>query len=244
MRFGPLRIINHATGVEFAVSRLTLAFRDHVVESRFQRSYSEDNLKLGRACHFFAMAFFSVFAAWDILVISASHAEFWVPLAAAVVLVFLAGLSFSYLSTTTYLRYWRPLFAFYVLVTGSGATVAAVLADNAVPLFYFAGLVFCLLFCYSFIRLTFVWAAVSGTAILVIYLACLWALVRPPARLLLTELFPLAAMNFLGMIICYGATFYFTLGTSPPTDAGRPEDAPSPHFPPPTPGPQGSPPSP
>jgi|GEM_PF-6249011 len=203
MRLRPLKIVGKTTEAEFSVNPLTLAFREAGVESRFQRSYSRNNLQLGRACHLFAIFFFVVFAVWDVHVVSGSHAEFWIPLAPAVAAVFLAGLAFSYLATPTYLRCWRPLFAFYVLVTGTGAALAAVLAGNDIPLFYFAGLIFCLLFCYSLIRLTFLWAAASGTAILVIYLASLWAFARPPVKLFLTELFLLAAVNFLGMIICY-----------------------------------------
>jgi PAS domain S-box-containing protein len=194
---------NDKNGIDFSISSLTLAFQDRSIETRFQESYFESNLQLGRACHFIAIFFFCLVGIWDTFVIDPSHLHIWISVATPVALIFLIGLVSSYLSFKNYSRYWRQLFSFYVLMTGAGFTVVTVLSSPNYPIYNFVGIIFCLLFCYSFIRLTFIWATASGNVILALYIGCIWIFVGPPTKLLMTELFYLSGINLLGMMICY-----------------------------------------
>ncbi len=194
---------NNKKGIDFSISSLTLAFQDSSIEARFQESYFESNLQLGRACHFIAIFFYCLVGIWDTSVIDPSRLHTWISVATPVALIFLIGLASSYLSFKKYSRYWRQLFSFYVLMTGVGFTVVTVLSIPNYPIYNFVGIIFCLLFCYSFIRLPFIWATASGNVILALYICCIWIFVGPPTKLLLTELFYLSGINLLGMMICY-----------------------------------------
>ena len=201
--FSQFDIFQKQTGIDFSIRPLTLSFKDDCVERRFLDSYFKKNLQLGRACHVIAIFFYCLFGIWDTAVIDSSRLHLWIIVVTAVTALFLTGLTSSYVSYTHYSRYWRPLFAFYVLMTGAGFTLVTVLARPGYPVYNFVGIIFCLLFCYSFIRLSFPWAAASGTAILILYFGCIWIFIAPPAPLLLTEFFYLSGINFLGMMICY-----------------------------------------
>ena len=194
-------------GVDFSINRLTLAFRDRNLENRFKKSYFEINLQVGRACHLIAIFFYLMVGMWDAVVIDPAHFYIWVRVISAVALIFLAGLASSYLVPNCYARFWQPLFAFYVLVTGVGFTLVTLLSGPDYPVYNFVGIIFCLFFCYSFIRLRFVWAAAAGNTIMVFYIMGIWLIIGPAPRLLLSEFFYLFGINLLGMMMCYTLEF-------------------------------------
>ncbi len=104
---------------------------------RFQQSYLEGNLQLSRACHLLAIFFYWLVGLWDALVIDPSRLHIWIWVILAVTLIFLAGLTASYAALKLYARYWQPLFAFYVFMTGTGFTMVTVLSRPSYPVYNF-----------------------------------------------------------------------------------------------------------
>lgn len=159
-----------AEGLDFSIKPLSLAFKKGTTEVRFQKAYFRNNLFLGRICHVLAVCFYVTVGFWDSWVVDPDRMSVWIWVVGMVAAMFCLGLAASYLLLPLYEKYWRPLFAFYVLVTGSGFTLYTAVSAPDYPVYNFVGIILCLLFCYTLIRLTFVWASVSGTAIVIIYI--------------------------------------------------------------------------
>lgn len=192
-----------ADGEDYSIHHATLAFRDSPLESKFKASYFESNLQVGRACHLIAILFFWIVGIWNILVVHPSRPGIWLAMISAVTLIFLLGLAGSYFAMSLYARFWQPLFAFYVLATGSAFSVVTLASGAHLPDFNFAGIILCLLFCYGFIRLTFVWATAAGSAIVLIYIVATGLSIDQPLKSFPTVAFYMLGINLLGMMVCY-----------------------------------------
>jgi signal transduction histidine kinase/CheY-like chemotaxis protein len=190
-------------GIDFSYSRLTLAFIDPALEKRFKSSYFKSNLQLGRACHVIAIFFFSLVGIWNAVFINPSNAFVWSLVVLFVAIIFLIGLISSYSFQKYYARYWQQLFAFYVLVTGAGFTIVTITSDPGYPIDNFVGIIFCLFFCYTFIRLTFLWATLAGNAIVLIYIVSTVIFLGPYFELFAVAFFYMFGINLLGMMVCY-----------------------------------------
>ena len=188
---------------DFSLRWQTLRFVKPEVEARFKRQYFESNLQLGRACHLIAIALYGSIGLWDGLIIDRTRLAAWIIAIAIVSLVFLSGLLFSYRSPELYSRFWEPLYAFYVLTTGLGITAVASTTASGLPLYNFVGIIYCLFFCYTFIRLTFVWAASAGNTIIALYTTGIAMFSMLDWRTISTHLIYMAGVNILGMTINY-----------------------------------------
>ncbi len=188
---------------DLSFNLLTLAFKDKALEDRFNKLYFEKNLQLGRACHLVAVFFFTVVGLWNAIVVDPSRLYIWIRLICFVVLVFSAGLFASYFALPYYASKWKPLFAFYVFITGTGVTVVTITASAHYLVYNFVGIVFCLFFCYAFIRLTFLWASIAGNLVVVLYIIGVVVFLESSFRQLAIIFFYILGINLLGMIVCY-----------------------------------------
>ncbi len=187
----------------FSINKVTLAFHDSKTENRFRKAYFENNLQVGRACHIIAIFFYCLVGLWDGGILNSSRLQIWIWVMSIVSLIFLLGLASSFLSPKFYGRYWQQLYTIYVLSTGAGFMVVAVLSGPEYPAYNFVGIIFCLFFCYAFIRLTFLWAVAAGNAIVILYTVVILIFLGPSAKLLLTDLFYMMGINLLGIMVCY-----------------------------------------
>jgi signal transduction histidine kinase/CheY-like chemotaxis protein len=198
---------NSAGGVDFSITPLTLAFRTPEIETRFLKSYFDNNLQVWRVCHLIAILFFSVVGMWNALVVTPSSLGAWIGVITIVTLAFLGGLIASYIALDQYARFWRPLFAFYVLLTGTAFTYVSIVSVPQLSVFNFVGIIICLFFCYTFIRLTFIWAVGAGNTVVLLYTIGLGLHVETPLKQYLTTAFYIFGLNLLGMIVCYAQEF-------------------------------------
>ncbi|WDP92896.1 MAG: response regulator [Desulfobacter sp.] len=195
-------------GIDFKINPLTLLFLDPGLETAFKADYFRANLSLGRACHLIAVFFYGLVGLWDGLVFDPAHLGAWLWVLAAVCLVFTTGFFSSFYIPGFYARYWQPLFAFYVIVTGGGFAVISVASGPEYPAHNFVGIIFCLFFCYAFIRLTFLWATAAGTLIVFGYSAAVFLFFQVPAKVILNEFFYMFGINLLGMMVCYALELF------------------------------------
>ncbi len=190
-------------GDDFSIDLLTLCFKDSSLEAEFKRTYFENNLQIGRACHLIAIFFYSVVGLWDAFVVDPSRLTVWIGVISLVTVIFLVGLASSYVALRYYAGYWQQLFAFYVLVTGSGfAFVSSFGPQQALP-YNFVGIIFCLFFCYTFIRLTFLWACAAGNTIVLLYTVCVAVFTDIAFHIQSMGFFYMFGINLLGMMVCY-----------------------------------------
>jgi PAS domain S-box-containing protein len=190
-------------GVSFSINRATLAFQNSALEKTFKQFYFESNIQVGRACHLIAIFFYWSVGLWDAIVIDPSRMNIWAWVIPFVTIIFLVGLASSYLAINWYAKYWQQLFAFYVFMTGAGFTIVTVLSSPNYPVYNFIGIIFCLLFCYTFIRLTFIWATIAGNVIIAMYMFATLLFFEGDIKSLFSGLFYMFGVNLLGMMVCY-----------------------------------------
>lgn len=201
--FSQFKEYSQENGEDFSIKLASLHFHNADTEIRFRRAYFQSNLQLGRACHLIAIFFYGFVGLWDATVIDPSRWSIWIWVFPVVTLIFIAGLASSYGAPVFYERYWQQLFAFYVVATGSGFTIVTIASGPHYPVYNFVGILFCLFFCYSFIRLTFMWALAAGNLTVLIFMAASWFLVSPPKMILWSNFFYMFGVNLLGMMVCY-----------------------------------------
>ncbi|MCP4160553.1 MAG: response regulator [Deltaproteobacteria bacterium] len=188
-------------GIDFSINWLNLSYCDHALEIKFKGSYFENNLQLGRACHLIAIAFYCIFAIWNALVIDTSNVQIWFFISSLVTILFLSGLTLSYYGFKHYKRFWQQIFAFYVFMTGSGFAIVTMYSKSYDTLNYL-GIIFCLIFCYSFIKLTFLWAVLAGNTIVFFYAISALISIGPSLKLLSIVSY-MFGINLLGIMVCY-----------------------------------------
>ena len=197
-------VVNTPEGEDsFSFNLASLKFHDPTVEKRFKKAYLESYLNLHRFCHVATVCFYTLIAIWDI---SANNYPFtymslWV--LGMVAATFFTGLAITYLAPKFYAAIWPYLFIYYVLVTGTGIAVIAIQGKEQYPVYHFVGIIFCLLFCYTLIRLFFVWATIAGNAIIAIYFGSVWFYLSPPINFFVSGLFFTFGINLLCMVVCY-----------------------------------------
>ncbi|THB74964.1 MAG: response regulator [Desulfobacteraceae bacterium] len=191
------------SGIDFSINRMTLSFHDRNLEARFKSSYFESNLQVGRICHVISIFFFCIVGMWDAFFIDPGRLGTWTLVILTVTLVFLLGLAASFFALKYYARFWQQLFAFYVLATGAGFTTVSVITSATYPVYNFIGIIFCLFFCYAFIRLTFLWAAFAGNTIVTLYSVSAVIFAQLDRMVILTDFFYMFGINLLGMMVCY-----------------------------------------
>lgn len=201
--FKLFNIYSKKNRADYTINKLTLAFNAPFLEDQFTQSYFETNLQVGRACHLIAVFFYVMVGMWNAVVVDPERFHLWAGVVGVVCSIFLAGFTVSYVRKNLYARYWQQLFALYVVATGMGFTWVTVVAGQQSPIDNFLGLIFCLLFCYTFIRLTFLWAVLAGNFIVAAYIIGVTVFAGLPVSLLSTHFFYIFGINLLGMMVCY-----------------------------------------
>jgi diguanylate cyclase (GGDEF)-like protein len=105
-------------------------------------------------------------------------------------------------------RYMQPLLAGGCILCGAGIVCMIVIAPTPVNYSYYAGLILVFMWDYTFIRMRFLWASLSGWVQVVLYeIAAIWIIPTPFSVLLSNNFFFISA-NVIGMLACYSIEFY------------------------------------
>jgi signal transduction histidine kinase/ActR/RegA family two-component response regulator len=189
--------------IELPVHPITLRFFNK--HSDLEEIYRSHVLKRYihhiRRCHWFAILFYGIYILLDFYLAPENLEAFIIIRLGIVAPLFLIGIGLSYFHW--YGRISSFMLAFYVLLTASGFIAMSLYAPQAAHFFYLLGIIACLIFGYTFIRLPLVFATIAGWLTLGIY----W-IVHLKFHQLLQETFVsnfsyLAGFNLLLMIICY-----------------------------------------
>ena len=190
-------------GINFSVHPLTLAFRDPSLERRFYFAYFENNLNIGRACHLIAVFFYITVGMWDVWVVDPVRLKAWLWVIAVISAMFFSGLAASYLIPAGVQDDLAAVIWILCSNDRAGFTLFSAVSAPDYPVYNFMGIIFCLFFCYAFIRLTFLWAVLGGNSIVAIYIAVTASTSHPAGWAMTTSFFYIIGINCLGMLVCY-----------------------------------------
>ncbi len=184
-------------------NKFTLAFRDSRIEAAFLDYYFDAYLHHGRVCHVLSIFFYAVFGLVDYFAFHESFTALAIIRYAAVIPVFASGLILSFTVLDFYKKHWQLFFSSYVLIAGVGIIGITVLSKPPIGYYQFIGVIICLIFGYTFVRLRFFYASISGTLLCLVYAYAGTWIMEIPSPLLMIQLAHLFGINFLGMLVCY-----------------------------------------
>jgi serine/threonine protein kinase len=187
------------------MNRLTLSFSGDL-EEQFSEDYYQKSVKQIRFALLLGVFLYAIFALLDPLIVpEAKNTIFFVRYA-----IVCPSLLFGYLLTFT--RYFRRamqlILSLYLLIGGFGVIAMIAIANPPGSYLYYAGLILCIMFAYTFIRLRFWYATITSFIIAVAYeIVAIW-FSNTSTPILMNNNFFLFAANIVGMSAGYSMEFY------------------------------------
>jgi signal transduction histidine kinase/CheY-like chemotaxis protein len=105
-------------------------------------------------------------------------------------------------------RLMQPVLSSLNLLGGIGIIVMVVVIPPPVSHLYYAGLILVLIFSYTFVRHRFVYAAMTGCLLVVLYEIAALGLTDMPGSVLISNSFFLVSANIANMGICYSMEYF------------------------------------
>jgi len=187
------------------VSWISLAFPDEL-EKDFLKDYLDKSLIHTRVALLLAIFFYGIFGFLDAWLVPEEKLSLWfiryvvfIPYTALIVLF-----SFS----KDFKKYMQPANASVVLMAGFGIIGMILVAPHTVSNLYYAGLILVFIFGYTFFKLRFIWATITGWMIVVAYEITAILLSDTSIPILINNNFFFLTGNILGMFACYSIEFY------------------------------------
>ena len=119
-------------------------------------------------------------------------------------LLFVVLFSFSH----HFKKYMQLSLALGMLIGGLGITAMILIAPYPASHSYYAGLLLVLIYGYTFVKLRFIWASLTGWLLVIAYeIAAIWISPTPIPILINNNFFFLSA-NILGMFACYSIEYH------------------------------------
>jgi signal transduction histidine kinase len=179
---------------------LTLSFSGNL-EKTFQDKYFKNSLWHVRIAFLMGVFLYGFFGFLDAWMVPDAKYQLWfiryVIFAPYGVGIFL----FSF--TRRFKKYMQLSISFGVLISGLGITAMILIAPYPASYSYYAGLLLVFIYGYTFVKLRFIWASVTGWLIVAAYeIAAIW--ISPtPIPILINNNFFFLSGNILGMFACY-----------------------------------------
>ncbi len=189
-------------GLGLPVHPLTLHFAGEAeeLEQAYKAHWHARYLPLIRICHWVGLIYYAGFSLLDVYLFPDKAAVFLIIRLAIICPVFLVGWVLTYQSW--YSRISAPVLMFFVILTGGGYSVMSAMVPPEHTFGYDIGLLACLIFGYTFIRLPVVYATLGGWSVLLIH----WRFGMPDYLLssaVVNQIAYLVGFNVLLMVICY-----------------------------------------
>jgi PAS domain S-box-containing protein len=197
------------------LKHLTLCFTgpDSELEMDYRRFRFTSSIGHLRLCHLLAILAFASSAVLDYSLFP-EYAHRLLPIRLAIVFMFTLGLLTTRAKFYQYTWEWQNIF--YVLTTGFAAMAFIAIAPRPDSHIYYISIIVSLIFGYTFIHCTFVKASLAGSLLLAAHaVQAIWLHPAPP-EIRVNNLYILAIINILGMIIAYSiehsarAQYYLT----------------------------------
>lgn len=185
---------------QFTVNRFTLAFRPDI-EREFQKTHYEKALPQVRIALLVAICVYAVFGFLDAIIFPEVKYILWTIRFAGVIPFILAVYIFSFSSHFT--RFINLAPAAVILLAGIGIIGMILVAPTPKNSLYYAGLILVFIYGYTFFKIRFIWATLTGLLIVIAYeISAIW-LSDPSLEVLLSNNFFFLGGNLIGMFASY-----------------------------------------
>jgi len=182
-------------------SPLTLAFRDASLERQFQRDYFQKSLWQVRGAMLLGTSLYAIFGVLDSWIVPDVQGTVWLIRYAIVCPIFLAALAFTF--SRHFESVMQPLLAALYLVAAFGIIAMIAIAQPPGSHLYYAGLLLCVTFGVTVLKLRFARAMVATLLIGAVYeVSALW-LHDTPLPILINNNFFLLSAIILGLLAGY-----------------------------------------
>lgn len=191
---------NHLQWKNFDLNLFTLSFQKEI-EKDFKELHFIKSLRQVRIAMILSVVFYGVFGILDAWIIPEAKHQLWfirfVIFCPYVLVIYL----FSY--TKNFKKYMQLCIASVVALAGFGITAMILVAPYPSNTLYYAGLILVLIFGYTFFKLDFIYASVTGFLIVISYeVSAIW-LSETPIAILINNNFFFLTGNLFGMFACY-----------------------------------------
>ena len=189
------------------INRFTLSFsgdQKHL-EKPFLSDYFHKYLGHLRLCHLLAIFFYGIAGIIDAGYFPEQKYSLWFIRYLVVIPVLLIGLMFSF--SSYYERFWQKISIGYIIIAGGGFISMIMITPPPGNYSYYIGVLFCMVFVYTFIHERFINATLAGWTLFWIYILVSTLIVNTPSYVLFHNSFYTLLMNFLGMLIAYSIEF-------------------------------------
>jgi PAS domain S-box-containing protein len=190
---------------EIRANLLTLSFPEEL-EQDFLDDYFEKSLRHVRIALLLGFFFYGIFGILDAWLVPNVKQALWL-IRYAIVFPFLLG-AFLFSYSNHFKKFMQLSIAVVILVAGLGIIAMIIIAPDPGSYLYYAGLILVFLFGYTFFKLRFIWATVTGWTLVFAYeISAVW-LTQTPIPILINNNFFFLAGNVIGMFACYSIEFY------------------------------------
>ena len=187
------------------INWITLSFPRNL-EKIFLEHYFQDSLKQVRIATALGIFFYGIFGILDVFLVPTAKHQLWF-IRYVIVCPFLCAIYFfSY--SSHFKRFMQLSVASAVLLGGFGIIAMIVVAPYPASYSYYAGLILVFIYGYCFYRLRFIWASLTGWAIVLAYeVTAIWLSPTPFPTLVNNNFFFLTG-NVFGMFAGYSYEYY------------------------------------
>ena len=191
-------------GDDWKLNKVTLAFSGEIrkYEKTFRNDYFNRSLNPMRFSLILSVFFFGIFAFLDALLLPELKSMFWFIRFGVITPVLIAVILFSL--APAFKKFMQPVLAVTMYVTGLSIIVMIIYAANKADHYtYYAGLILIFIIGYTFIKVRFIYATITGWTIVATYeVAAIW-ISDTPFEILANNNFFFISANVIGMFISY-----------------------------------------
>lgn len=175
-------------------------------ENLFLKDYFDTSLRHIRVALLLAAFFYGNFAVYDAMIYPEGKAVLWLIRLAVIIPLFLGGLAFSY--TRHFKRFFQLGIGISIIWSGAGVILMMMITNPPLNYSYYVGIIFCLIFGYTFLRARFITASITGLILIGIYEFISIRYLKTPYPTLLINSFFMVNINLVGMIVSYTLEYY------------------------------------
>ncbi len=199
---------NSCQSLRMALKPASLVFKDGCkeLEEHFIEQYTQSSLKQLRFALGVCIVLYAVFGILDYIIVPELIPRFWLIRYALVCPSILVVILLSY--SSIFKQIMQPALAVLMFIAGGGIIYMTISGPPAIIQSYHAGLILVLMLGYSVVRARFIWAAFSGTTVVLVYFLLSFNSDHIPFNIMLSNNYFCMAANFLGMLASYNLEFY------------------------------------
>jgi PAS domain S-box-containing protein len=195
-----------STSTKFKINWLTLSFQGDL-EKAFREDYSNNALRQVRIALALAVFFYGIFGILDAWLVPDVKHKLWF-IRYAIVCPYIFFIFILSLFTRPFKKYMQLAIGSVIFLCGITIIFMTIIAPYPANYSYYAGLLLAFMYGYTFIKLRFIWATLTGWLIVIAYELAAIGLTETPIAVLINNNFFFLTGNIFGMFAGYSIEFY------------------------------------